>query len=247
MAAIFPIMSAINGQLNTFSKYYEGEVRNINNLPRIPNFIVVSADRAIDTSPNILDLPDKDIIIDLVTKINVGKDNDVTPIYLCTASNLKYAIIDKIPIVTSDYNYQVGFSIIVPKKLYSNETSVEEASRILKEMYISLLNLDKDMQYKADPAILYMYNSTKLKVTTYDLTMMLATICLIHINLKSWFVTDLGASLDPVYTVNGFTDNELAPKYKSSIRDLMIKYAKSIDTVSDGIASGLLLKDYLYQ
>lgn len=247
MAAIFPIMSAINGQLNTFSKYYEGEVKTINNLPRIPNFIVVSADRAIDTSPDILDNPDNDIVIDLVTRTNIGKDNDTTPIYLCTASNLKSAIVDKIPVVTSDYNYLVGYSIIVPKKLYSNETSVEEASKILKNLYMSLLNLDKDMQYKADSAILYMYNSTKLKITTYDLTMILATVCLIHVNLKSWFVTDLGAQLDPVYTINGFTDNELPPKYKTHLRDLLIKYGKSVEFISDGIASGLLLRDYLYQ
>ena len=163
------------------------------------------------------------------------------------ANNIKKAIIDKVPVVTSDYNYFVGFSIIVPKKLYSNETSVEEASKILKDLYIGLLNLDKDMQYKADPAILYMYNSTKLKVTSYDITMFLATVCLIHINLKSWFVTDLGAQLDPVYSVNGFTDNELPPKYKTQLRDLLIKYGKSVDIISDGIASGLLLRDYLYQ
>lgn len=247
MAAIFPIMSAINGQLNAFSKYYEGEAKNINNLPRIPNFIVVSADRAIDTTPDILENPDNDMVIDLVTRTNVGKDNDITPIYLCTANNIKKAIIDKVPVVTSDYNYFVGFSIIVPKKLYSNETPVEEASKILKDLYIGLLNLDKDMQYKADPAILYMYNSTKLKVTSYDITMFLATVCLVHVNLKNWFVTDLGAQLDPVYSINGFTDNELPPKYKTQLRDLLIKYGKSVDVISDGIASGLLLRDYLYQ
>lgn len=247
MAAIYSIMTAINGQLNAFSKFYEGKLGIIGNLPRVPSFVIVSADRAVEADPTILEDQNENIILDLVTKLNVGKDQDTTSLYICTAKNIRTSIIDKIPVIIPDYGCRTGFSIIVPHKLYDENSSIEEVSKILKDLYLSILNYDKDMLYKAEPSLLYMHNSKKSRVPSYDLTMILAAICLQFINLKSWFSTDTGALLDPVYSVDSFSDNELAPKYKSILREVLVAYTKSVDILTDGIASGLLLKDYLYK
>lgn len=248
MPVTFSIMSAINGQLNLFAKFYDGTNSSIRSLSRVPNFVLVSINRATAIYQDILEIPDKDPIIDIVALTDSGDRK--LPLYVCTIDNFMYPFVDKVPVMVNDEaglpSPSIGYVIGIPKKIYKITTPIEDVAITLKQLYFRLLDLDPNMFYRAEPELIRLYNSPKAKVPTYDITMILVAIAMVNINLRSWFVNSFGEKLDSVYAVDSLTDNELPPKFKTSVREVINKYGKTMDTLVDSVASGILLKDLLY-
>jgi len=250
MAHIFDLMSTVCGQINVLSDYYSGvDGVSIRNLPHLPNFIVVSVNRAEDTMPWIVKDPKEVSNIDIVTILDTG--DPFTPIYMCVADNITQAIVDKVPIMV---NYKgnkgpgVGYVIVVPKMVFGTDIDVEETAKLFKNLYFTLLDLDPNMQFKAEPAILRLYNSQKIRIYTYDLTMILVALGMANINMRSLFVMEEDRRpIDSFYTLSAFTPEEMPDDVRSSIYYILDEFCTDMDKLRDSVGSGKMLRTLLYK
>lgn len=247
MAHIFEIMATTNGQLNNIFNYYNKISNSIRKLPNIPTFLVVSVNRAIDNQPDIKTDENKAPEIDCVIKANTG---DVfNPVYICVVDYIEKPVIDKVPIMVNQRDVSgpgLAYVVLLPMKIF-DDASFEEVAVTLKDLYFSILDLDSNMQFKAEPAIIKFSESTQIRVTTYDITMIYAALGCAYINLKSWFQTEDGSPLESSHILNTFTDKELPEYYKKTVSASLDKYCKNIGTLRDSIGSGNLLKNVLYE
>lgn len=243
MAHIFDILSTITGQLNILSKDYSGQGR-AHHLNCSPDFLVMSVNRAIDTTPGLLEDPDKAASIE---KPTVGSTGDhYNPVYIAVIDNITQAIVDKVPVMVNHKDAHgpgTAFIIGVPKKLFTT-SSAEDAAVILRNIYLSILDMDKDMEYSASPAIVMLHDDGRVKIKTYDLTMMLVAIGCININIRNWFVTDNGKSVGPSFAISAFP--EFSDKVKDNLVRLYEKYGKNINDIRDAVANGKLVREFMY-
>lgn len=249
MAHIFDVMSTVNGQLNILAKDYAGQgpTRHLNN---VPDFVIMAVNRAIDTNTSLLIESEKNASIE---KPILGSTGDhYSPVYLGVVNNISTPIVDKVPIMA---NYKdahgpgTAYIVGVPKKLFDPETTAEEVSTILRNIYFPLLNMDKEMEYAASPATLIIHNKPGVNIKTYDLTMTLVAIGCMYVNVRNWFVTDTGSPVDATLILPAFPEFE---KYNAkSVEDGIVrtlgKYGKNINDLRDAVANGKLVRVFMYE
>lgn len=246
MAHIFDVLSTINGQLNILTKDYSGQGR-AHHLNQAPDFMVMAINRAIDTTPNLLEDPSKNASME---KPILGSTGDhYNPVYISVVDNITKPIVDKVPIMV-DYKDAHGpgtaFIIGAPKRLFMDDVTTEEAASLLRDIYLSVLDLDKEMEYSASPAIVMLHDSDKIKIKTYDLTMMLVAIGCIHVNMRNWFVTDTGKPVDPSFTIAAFPEFT-TDKVKDGLTRVYEKHGKNINEIRDAVANGKLVRVFMYK
>jgi len=247
MAHIFDVMAKVNGQLNIISEHYFGISDNLRSMPKVPSFLIVSINRSIDTQKNVLIDETKAPEIDIAIRTNA---NDLyNPIYICVAENLAVPIVDKVPVMINTQNASgpgVGYVVIVPKKIFEQSTKIDEISKILKDMYFSILDFDPNMQYKAEPAIIRLSESDKVRIMTYDITMIYAALGFVNINLRSWFSNN-GSTVSATHTVDAFTDKELSKSYKKRVAEVLDEFATDVPTLREGVGKGDMIRRALYE
>lgn len=246
MAHIFDVLSTINGQLNILAKDYSGQGK-ARHLNCAPDFIAMVINRAIDTIPGILEDPEKNASIE---KPTLGSTGDYyNPVYLAVVDNITTAIVDKVPVMV---NYKdahgpgTAYIVGVPKKLFSDEITPENSATILRNIYIPILNMDKEMEYSASPAIIMLHNDNRIKISTYDLTMMLVAIGCININIRNWYVTENGNPVDSSYAISAFPEIK-KDEIKESLIRVYEKHGKSINELRDSVANGKLVRVFMYK
>lgn len=246
MAHIFDVLSTINGQLNILTKDYSGQGR-AHHLNQTPDFVVMAVNRAIDTTPDLLEDPSKNASME---KPALGSTGDhFNPVYISVVDNITKPIIDKVPIMVNykdSHGPGTAFIVGVPKKLFMDTISTEEAAKILRDIYLSVLDLDKEMEYSASPAIVMLHGDERVKIKTYDLTMMLVAIGCIHVNLRNWFVTDSGKPVDPSFAISAFPEFT-SDKVKDGLMRIYEKHGKTINELRDAVANGKLVRLFMYK
>ena len=245
MAHIFDVLSTVNGQLNIIAKDYEGQGK-AHHLNQSPDFMVMAVNRAIDTTPDLLEDPSKNASMEKPTLGSTG--DHYNPVYISVVDNITKPIVDKVPVMV---NYKdahgpgTAFIIGVPKKLFMTTTGTEEAATILRDIYLSVLDLDKEMEYSASPAIVMLHDDKRVKIKTYDLTMMLVAIGCINVNLRNWFVTDTGKPVDPSFAIAAFPEFK-SQKVVDGLMRIYEKHGKNINELRDAVANGKLVRLFMY-
>lgn len=236
MAHIFDVMSTICGNLNSIYNQYDGKGSFVNKLPNVPNIVMVCANRALDSNSNIA-------TIDFTIRAKTG--DPFSQVYLSIAEGIDNPVVDKVPFKYTDVkpeNDGVGLAyiIIVPRKIFDENTTINEIARILKDIYFEILNFDHDMKYKAEPAILALADSDKVKIPTYDVMMIYIALGFANINLRSWYTMDGRNPVGPEYTLQAFTEKELPEKYRNKIIKVLKTHATKIGILRDSLSGNLL-------
>lgn len=249
MAHAYGILSAVNAKLNTLFKDYTNEAR-ANTLSKVPDFMFVSVNRAIDASPDILIDPNVNATVS--KPILAATGDDFAPVYMCIVGNINKPIIDKMPVfVDRKGNQGYGIAIVlgVPEILFTESMTSDQAAVMLKDLYFRLLSMDPGMQFEVSPAIIRLYKSPKVFIPSYDITMTIAAIACININLRNWYFVNLPGGGDPVEpkeALSAFTDKELTPEIKERLTKTFNKYAKNIGDLNSAVGNGRLLKSFMY-
>ena len=249
MAHIFDVLSTINGQLNILAKDYmgQGKARHLNCAP---DFVLMSINRAIDVNKELLIDSDKNASVE---KPVLGSTGDhFNPVYLVVVSNIRSPIIDKVPVIV---NYKeahgpgTAYIVGVPKLLFEADTDDEMAAKILRDIYFPVLDMDKEMEFKASPATLIIHDQAGVNIKTYDLTMVLVAIGCIYVNLRNWYVTDSGKPISPSHLFEAFPefDQYKAESVKEGIVLAFEKHGKNINEIRDAVASGKLVRVFMYK
>ena len=245
MAHIFDVLSTINGQLNILTKDYSGQGK-AHRLNQTPDFMVMAVNRAIDTTPGLLEDPSKNASME---KPALGSTGDYfNPVYLAVVDNITKPIVDKVPIMV---NYKdahgpgTAYVVGIPKKLFLPDTDSSEAAVILRDIYLPVLNLDKEMEYDASPAVIVLHDDHRVKIKTYDLTMMLVAIGCINVNLRNWYVTDSGKPVGPSHMIAAFPEFK-SQKIIDGLTRIYDRHGKNINELRDAVANGKLVRLFMY-
>lgn len=247
MAHIFDVLSTINGQLNIIAKDFSGQGK-ARHLNQSPDFLVMSVNRAIETVDGLLEDPEANASIEKPTLGSTG--DPYSPVYMAVVGNINEPIIDKVPVMV---NYKeahgpgTAYIVGIPKKLFMSDTSTEESAKILRNIYLPILSLDKEMEYSASPAIILLHNDNRVNISTYDLTMMLVAIGCINVNMRNWFVTDSGRSVDFSYTLAGFPEFDDHDDIKDGLTRVYNSYGRNINDLRDAVGNGKLVRTFMYK
>lgn len=236
MVHVFEIMSSLNGFLNVlYSHYlYNGVIRTIG----CPTFVSVAIGRA---NKKITGSEDEDVEISLVSVVDTH--DSFSPLYVAVADNpdAKYYI-EKIPVMVNKADESgpgVGLLVVIPKNIFNMNFDVDEALKIMKNIYFDIANLDDNLEYEINDTLLYAGVSGDDSIPIYDLTSALASIGCVYANAKSWFS---GTTKDIIDLIFGEENQEI----NESIAFSIDKHCSKIGMIRDSIADGSLLYDSLF-
>ena len=251
MAHVFDVMVALNGYLNRLYQHYttKANVRTINP----PKFLITTISREIDNRISEDILVNKDAgypIVDLASIVDTG--DNFNPIYIAPASNMKKAIVDRVPLMINhkdECGPDVGYVIIVPNDIFTTD-DINYTARVLRDLYFDIVNYDPNLSFKVDASMIQHSENPKMYISTYDITMAYAALAFAVINLKTWYVSwESNNKNEPVsasYLMNTFTDEEVSEDKKKNIVEVLDKYAIRIGSLRDAIGNGDLTLEILY-
>ena len=248
MGQIFNVFNALNGHLNLLNKNYNEcwIVRTI----EPPLFVTLIISRALDTTQDkssVIEDPDKEISVILASVIS-DKGDAFSPIYVCVCENLVHSIVDQCPVFVNHNDTSgpgTALVICIPKKLFMNYTTFDDAARELFIIYSKILETDRNMQFLLDATMLNYSENTTNPIPLYDLTMAYTALGCVHINLVSWFRSNK-SRIKAESTLTAIFGDELKDDIKSNIASTLDKNSVKIGMLRDAIANGKLVLDALY-
>lgn len=246
MAHTFEVISSVCVQLNSLSKEYMGNCK-ARTMPKIMDSLCISVGRSISAINDIIIDKEKDAYVDKGIFANNG--DKFHPVYVLSIKNIKKPFIDTITTTarTNDNNLVVGTVIGVPYMIFDENTSFNDVCKIIKDMYFQIVNMDSNMSFNADFALINFSNRTsKVRIPTYDLSMMLATVCCMYINIKSWF----GNSDEPDFRVPpkdmiDALDTKLSDDKIKGLINTINRHASGVNDIRDSLVSGSIVRDFL--
>lgn len=246
MAHTFEVISSVCVQLNSLSKEYMGNGK-ARTMSKIMDSLCISVGRSISTINDIIIDKEKDAYVDKGIFANTG--DKFHPVYVLSIKNIKKPFIDTITTTarTNDNNLVVGTVIGVPYMIFDENTSFNDVCKIIKDMYFQIVDMDRNMSFNANFALINFSNGTsKLRIPTYDLSMMLATVCCMYINIKSWF----GNSDEPDFRVPpkdmiDALDTKLSDDKIKGLINTINRHASGVNDIRDSLVSGSIVRDFL--
>lgn len=246
MAHIFEVISSVCVQLNSLSKEYMGNGK-ARTMSKIMDSLCISVGRSISTINDIIIDKEKDAYVDKGIFANTG--DKFHPVYVLSIKNIKKPFIDTITTTarTNDNNLVVGTVIGVPYMIFDENTSFNDVCKIIKDMYFQIVDMDRNMSFNANFALINFSNGTsKVRIPTYDLSMMLATVCCMYINIKSWF----GNSDEPDFRVPpkdmiDALDTKLSDDKIKGLINTINRHASGVNDIRDSLVSGSIVRDFL--
>lgn len=246
MAHTFEVISSVCVQLNSLSKEYMGNCK-ARTMPKIMDSLCISVGRSISAINDIIIDKEKDAYIDKGIFANNG--DKFHPVYVLSIKNIKKPFIDTITTTarTNDNNLVVGTVIGVPYMIFDENTSFNDVCKIIKDMYFQIVDMDNNMSFNANFALINFSNGTsKVRIPTYDLSMMLATVCCMYINIKSWF----GNSDEPDFRVPpkdmiDALDTKLSDDKIKGLINTINRHASGVNDIRDSLVSGSIVRDFL--
>ena len=244
---IFDVMSLVCSKIRDVA--FNKAVFFSNN---IPNFLTIMASKASNADTSILINKDRSISIELC--YTAYTNDRKTPIYIGISGDISKAIVDTFATMINTTNessipsssYEMAIGILLPKKFFGEETSLEEMVILLREMYLDLLNCDPNMRYEADFALLRFHSSKEINIPMYDIEMMILGICFIYLSLVSMFIpVDDDSVIDTSIITSGISKEDL-PEETLIRLDRVISDCcigdDPLNTLRKSILSGQLLK-----
>lgn len=246
MAHTFEVISSVCVQLNSLSKEYMGNGK-ARTMSKIMDSLCISVGRSISAINDIIIDKEKDAYVDKGIFANTG--DKFHPVYVLSIKNIKKPFIDTITTTarTNDNNLVVGTVIGVPYMIFDENTSFNDVCKIIKDMYFQIVDMDRNMSFNANFALINFSNGTsKLRIPTYDLSMMLATVCCMYINIKSWF----GNSDEPDFRVPpkdmiDALDTKLSDDKIKGLINTINRHASGVNDIRDSLVSGSIVRDFL--
>ncbi len=246
MAHTFEVISSVCVQLNSLSKEYMGNGK-ARTMSKIMDSLCISVGRSISTINDIIIDKEKDAYVDKGIFANTG--DKFHPVYVLSIKNIKKPFIDTITATarTNDNNLVVGTVIGVPYMIFDENTSFNDVCKIIKDMYFQIVDMDRNMSFNANFALInFSGGSTKVRIPTYDLSMMLATVCCMYINIKSWF----GNSDEPDFRVPpkdmiDVLDTKLSDDKIKGLINTINRHASGVNDIRDSLVSGSIVRDFL--
>ena len=246
MAHTFEVISSVCVQLNSLSKEYMGNGK-ARTMPKIMDSLCISVGRSISAIDDILIDKEKDAYVDKGIFANTG--DKFHPVYVLSIKNIKKPFIDTITTTarTNDNNLVVGTVIGVPYMIFDENTSFNDVCKIIKDMYFQIVDMDRNMSFNANFALINFSSGTsKVRIPTYDLSMMLATVCCMYINIKSWF----GNSDEPDFRVPpkdmiDALDTKLSDDKIKGLINTINRHASGVNDIRDSLVSGSIVRDFL--
>lgn len=246
MAHTFEVISSVCVQLNSLSKEYMGNGK-ARTMSKIMDSLCISVGRSISTINDIIIDKEKDAYVDKGIFANTG--DKFHPVYVLSIKNIKKPFIDTITTTarTNDNNLVVGTVIGVPYMIFDENTSFNDVCKIIKDMYFQIVDMDRNMSFNANFALINFSNGTsKVRIPTYDLSMMLATVCCMYINIKSWF----GNSDEPDFRVPpkdmiDTLDTKLSDDKIKGLINTINRHASGVNDIRDSLVSGSIVRDFL--
>lgn len=246
MAHTFEVISSVCVQLNSLSKEYMGNCK-ARTMPKIMDSLCISVGRSISAINDIIIDKEKDAYVDKGIFANNG--DKFHPVYVLSIKNIKKPFIDTITTTarTNDNNLVVGTVIGVPYMIFDENTSFNDVCKIIKDMYFQIVDMDRNMSFNANFALINFSNGTsKVRIPTYDLSMMLATVCCMYINIKSWF----GNSDEPDFRVPpkdmiDALDTKLSDDKIKGLINTINRHASGVNDIRDSLVSGSIVRDFL--
>lgn len=246
MAHTFEVISSVCVQLNSLSKEYMGNGK-ARTMSRIMDSLCISVGRSISSINDILIDKEKDAYVDKGIFANNG--DKFHPVYVLSIKNIKKPFIDTITTTarTNDNNLVVGTVIGVPYMIFDENTSFNDVCKIIKDMYFQIVDMDRNMSFNANFALINFSSGTsKVRIPTYDLSMMLATVCCMYINIKSWF----GNSDEPDFRVPpkdmiDALDTKLSDDKVKGLINTINRHASGVNDIRDSLVSGSIVRDFL--
>lgn len=246
MAHTFEVISSVCVQLNSLSKEYMGNGK-ARTMSKIMDSLCISVGRSISTINDIIINKEKDAYVDKGIFANTG--DKFHPVYVLSIKNIKKPFIDTITTTarTNDNNLVVGTVIGVPYMIFDENTSFNDVCKIIKDMYFQIVDMDRNMSFNANFALINFSSGTsKVRIPTYDLSMMLATVCCMYINIKSWF----GNSDEPDFRVPpkdmiDALDTKLSDDKIKGLINTINRHASGVNDIRDSLVSGSIVRDFL--
>lgn len=246
MAHTFEVISSVCVQLNSLSKEYMGNGK-ARTMSKIMDSLCISVGRSISAIDDILIDKEKDAYVDKGIFANTG--DKFHPVYVLSIKNIKKPFIDTITTTarTNDNNLVVGTVIGVPYMIFNENTSFNDVCKIIKDMYFQIVDMDRNMSFNANFALINFSSGTsKVRIPTYDLSMMLATVCCMYINIKSWF----GNSDEPDFRVPpkdmiDALDTKLSDDKIKGLINTINRHASGVNDIRDSLVSGSIVRDFL--
>lgn len=246
MAHTFEVISSVCVQLNSLSKEYMGNGK-ARTMSKIMDSLCISVGRFISAIDDILIDKEKDAYVDKGIFANTG--DKFHPVYVLSIKNIKKPFIDTITTTarTNDNNLVVGTVIGVPYMIFDENTSFNDVCKIIKDMYFQIVDMDRNMSFNANFALINFSSGTsKVRIPTYDLSMMLATVCCMYINIKSWF----GNSDEPDFRVPpkdmiDALDTKLSDDKIKGLINTINRHASGVNDIRDSLVSGSIVRDFL--
>lgn len=246
MTHTFEVISSVCVQLNSLSKEYMGNCK-ARTMPKIMDSLCISVGRSISAINDIIIDKEKDAYVDKGIFANNG--DKFHPVYVLSIKNIKKPFIDTITTTarTNDNNLVVGTVIGVPYMIFDENTNFNDVCKIIKDMYFQIVDMDSNMSFNANFALINFSNGTsKVRIPTYDLSMMLATVCCMYINIKSWF----GNSDEPDFRVPpkdmiDALDTKLSDDKIKGLINTINKHASGVNDIRDSLVSGSIVRDFL--
>lgn len=246
MAHTFEVISSVCVQLNSLSKEYMGNGK-ARTMSKIMDSLCISVGRSISAIDDILIDKEKDAYVDKGIFANTG--DKFHPVYVLSIKNIKKPFIDTITTTarTNDNNLVVGTVIGVPYMIFDENTSFNDVCKIIKDMYFQIVDMDRNMCFNANFALINFSSGTsKVRIPTYDLSMMLATVCCMYINIKSWF----GNSDEPDFRVPpkdmiDALDTKLSDDKIKGLINTINRHASGVNDIRDSLVSGSIVRDFL--
>lgn len=245
MAHTFEVISSVCVQLNSLSKEYMGNGK-ARTMPKIMDSLCISVGRSISAINDIIIDKEKDAYVDKGIFANTG--DKFHPVYVLSIKNINKPFIDKITTTarTSDNDLVVGTVIGVPYMIFEENTSFNDVCKIIKDMYFQIVDMDRDMTFTANLSVLKFSDSTEVRVPTYDLSMVLAAICCMYINIKSWFSNsdETDSRVPPEDMIESFDPNLPDEKIKKLVNTIN-RHAAGVNDIRDSLVSGSIVRDFL--
>lgn len=246
MAHTFEVVSSVCSQLNSLSKEYMGNGK-ARTMSRIMDSLCISVGRSISTIDDILIDKEKDAYVDKGIFANTG--DKFHPVYVLSIKNIKKPFIDIITTTakTNDNNLVVGTVIGVPYMIFDEDTSFNDVCKIIKDMYFQIVDMDRNMSFNANFALInFSSGVSKVRIPTYDLSMMLATVCCMYINIRSWFSNsdEPDFRVPPKDMINAL-DTKLSDDKIKGLINTINRHASGVNDIRDSLVSGSIVRDFL--
>lgn len=222
----------------------------------IPNFLTVLVHKSFMADKSIAINSDKPITIESCHKLYT--DIQKTPVYIGITNNINRVVVDTFTTmvdsgtsIVSNIICDISIGILLPKRLFSDEISLEESVGLLHTLYLELLNCDSNMRYEADFALLRFHSSKEINIPIYDIEMMILGICFTYLSLASMFMpTDENSDIGIDLITFGIPEDDL-PKETlvrlERVIDTCCYGEDSIKTLRRSIGSGQLIKSFFIE